>query len=267
MPRVLWKWRPTRSALMPACSSASRRSCTRLGVAIPVVSPKERESASASRRCPAIWATRSGATSPSYGQPNAVDTMASTGTSAPCASSTSSRAPTSDSATLRRTFFRLWVSLADTTSSSSSAFAASASSAPFGFGTSAVYTTPGRRLMRAITSSEPAMGGIASARTNDAASMWRRPVRESASISRTRASIGTGGSFCNPSRGPTSHTSTLPGQSTCGNSVPGPFGASPRTPFVFEDRVGQRVPPLALGSHVLAQAAFGQHAHLLHDPT
>ena len=48
---------------------------------MPVVSPNERRSAPASSRCPAICATRSGATSPSYGQPNAVDTIASTGTS------------------------------------------------------------------------------------------------------------------------------------------------------------------------------------------
>jgi hypothetical protein len=62
--------------------------------------------------------------------------------------------------------------------------------------------------MRAITSSEPAIGGIAFGDTNDAASMRRSPVLDSASMSRTRSSIATGFSFCNPSRGPTSRTST-----------------------------------------------------------
>ena len=104
----------------------------------------------------------------------------------------------------------LWVSLELTTTWSSSAPAASARSAPRALGTSAEYTTPGRRSMRAITSSLPAIAGIASAFTNAAASMRRRPVALSASISRTRSSTGIGSSFCRPSRGPTSRISTAP---------------------------------------------------------
>ena len=65
VPRVLWKCSPIRSLVIPARSSASSRSSTRRGVAMPVVSPNESRSAPASTRCPAICATRSGATSPS----------------------------------------------------------------------------------------------------------------------------------------------------------------------------------------------------------
>src|SRR5689334_18956686 len=72
---------------------------------------------------------------------------------------------------------------------------------------------PGTRSICAMTSSEPAIGGIAAGETNAAASMRRRPVCESASISRTRWSTSTGCSFWSPSRGPTSRISTLAGQS------------------------------------------------------
>ena len=41
-------------------------------------------------------------------------------------------------------------------------------------------------MIAAITSPAPAIGGIAAGDTNDAASMKRSPVAESASISRTR---------------------------------------------------------------------------------
>ena len=79
-----------------------------------------------------------GATSPSYGQPNAVDTIASATMSGPVPRARRRHARrSSESATDRRTFFWLCVSLALTTSSSSSAFAAIARSAPLGFGTSA----------------------------------------------------------------------------------------------------------------------------------
>ena len=88
---------------------------------------------------------------------------------------------------------------------------------PSGSARARCTSTPGRRSMRAMTSSEPAIGGIASARTNDAASMRRSPVRESASISRTRSATGTGASFCSPSRGPTSRISTRSGHCMKGN--------------------------------------------------
>src|SRR5436853_6191100 len=53
------------------------------------------------------------------------------------------------------------------------------------------------------------MAGIDFGCTNDAASMRRSPAAARASISRTRSATGTGGSFCRPSRGPTSRMSHL----------------------------------------------------------
>ena len=106
---------------------------------------------------------------------------------------------------------RLCVSLALTTTSISSTAAASASSAPFTLGTRARNTTPGRRVIPAITSAAPAMGGIAAGLTNETASIRRSPVALSASMSRIRSSTGTVASFCRPSRGPTSPISTAPG--------------------------------------------------------
>src|SRR5215470_14953171 len=44
--------------------------------------------------------------------------------------------------------------------------------------------------------------------TNDTASMRDTPVRESPLINATLASVGTGSSFCKPSRGPTSRRLT-----------------------------------------------------------
>ena len=63
------------------------------------------------------------------------------------------------------------------------------------------------------TSSASAICGIASGRTNETASIRDTPVRESASISSIFAAVGTGSSFCRPSRGPTSRNETRPGRS------------------------------------------------------
>src|SRR5512132_2510319 len=62
--------------------------------------------------------------------------------------------------------------------------------------------------MPANTWSVSAMAGTDRGETNEPTSMRRTPVSESASTSRTRASTGTGGSFCSPSRGPTSRMLT-----------------------------------------------------------
>src|SRR5436853_3252341 len=66
-------------------------------------------------------------------------------------------------------------------------------------------------MIPAMTSPAPAIGGIAAGDTNDTASMRRRPVALSASISRMRSATGTVASFCRPSRGPTSPISTASG--------------------------------------------------------
>ena len=79
VPRVLWKWRPIAPDAIPSSPKASSSRPTRRGVAIPVVSPKLSRSAPPSRSRAEIAATRASGTSPSYGQPNAVDTIASTG--------------------------------------------------------------------------------------------------------------------------------------------------------------------------------------------
>src|SRR3954468_2336029 len=75
---------------------------------------------------------------------------------------------------------------------------------------------PGLRSIAAITAPAPAIGGTAAADTNAAASMRRKPVRESASMRRTRSATGTVASFWRPSRGPTSRISTRAGHSVIG---------------------------------------------------
>ena len=134
---MLWKCSEIASAVMPSAASASSNVSTRAGVAMPVVSPKLRRSAPPSRNRAATRATRASGTSPSYGQPNAVDTIASTGVDASCASAVSSAAAAIDSSTVRFTLRWLCVSLALTTTSISSTAATRASSAPFTFGTRA----------------------------------------------------------------------------------------------------------------------------------
>src|SRR5450759_911146 len=52
--------------------------------------------------------------------------------------------------------------------------------------------------------------------TNETASIRLTPVRDSASISATLASVGTGASFCSPSRGPTARSEIAPGRSLIG---------------------------------------------------
>src|SRR6476620_9218656 len=63
-----------------------------------------------------------------------------------------------------------------------------------------------------MTSSAPAMGGIALADTKDAASIRRSPVPLSASMRQTRSATEMGASFWSPSRGPTSQISTAAGK-------------------------------------------------------
>src|SRR3954454_18099670 len=67
--------------------------------------------------------------------------------------------------------------------------------------------------MRAHTSSASAIWGIALGCTKLTASIRRTPVRDNASMSATFASVGTGSSFCRPSRGPTSRSEMASGRS------------------------------------------------------
>jgi hypothetical protein len=117
----------------------------------------------------------------------------------------------SDSSTLRLTLRRLCVCDAETTTSISSNPAARARWAPRELGTSAEYRTPGTRVAAAQTASASAICGMAEGCTKLTASMRPTPVAESASSRRTFASVGTGASFCRPSRGPTSRMLTEDG--------------------------------------------------------
>jgi len=101
------------------------------------VSPNDTESAPSATARPAAHNTRSTGTSPSYGQPHAVETI--TWQVAPrwCASSMTTAISSSDCSVLRLTFLRLCVSEADTTTSTSVNPASSARRAPRRFGASA----------------------------------------------------------------------------------------------------------------------------------
>jgi hypothetical protein len=114
----------------------------------------------------------------------------------------------SDSSVPRLRLRRLCVSEADTTTSSSRKPASSARRAPLELGTSAEYRTSGALAMAAHTSSASAICGIAFGCTKLTASIRRTPVPDNASSSRTFASVGTGSSFCSPSRGATSRMDT-----------------------------------------------------------
>ena len=104
---------------------------------MPVVSPNEAESAPSAMARPATATTRGTGTSPSYGQPHAVDTITCTVAPRSCATAMISAISSSDSPVERLTFLRLCVSEAETTASSSVKPASSARSAPRRLGTRA----------------------------------------------------------------------------------------------------------------------------------
>ena len=89
---------------------------------------------------------------------------------------------------------------------------ASAASSPFMFGTSTGNRVPGRRAIADSTSAVPAICGTHLGDTNAPDSTIERPADASRSISATRVATGMlPGSFCSPSRGPTSTTRTAAG--------------------------------------------------------
>src|SRR5437879_5823258 len=130
----------------------------------------------------------------------------------PCclAACATSRKRSIDSAIEQLMFFCENASDAEPKITTSSAPAASAASKPFMFGVSTEYTTPGLRVMPAITSAEVAICGTHLGDTKEAASMLAKP----ACVRRLTSSILTSTgmvsfSFCRPSRGPTSTIFTL----------------------------------------------------------
>ena len=164
---------------------------------------------------------------PRRGQPKLVEITPSQRSPSSRARSITASRPASDSSIERLTFLRLWVSDAERkrlTSSKRSRWA-SARSSPRSFGIRTEYATPSTRATRDSTSSASASCGITSARTNEVTSSRRRPLRASMSMRRSFSSVGiTSGSFWNPSRGPTSRTSTDGGRSV----MPERLGAAGR---------------------------------------
>jgi hypothetical protein len=109
-------------------------------------------------------------TSPSIGQPKAVDSEILIGVRPATWRITSVSAATLCSRGMRR-FARLWVSEVDITRLSSSARDSSARSAPRRLGTSTVYSTPGTRWIRPITISASRSIGIALGEVNEVTSI------------------------------------------------------------------------------------------------
>ncbi len=155
------------------------------------------------------WAT---GTSPSNGQPNEVAIAPSTGIPASCAIRTTSSKPLSDPSTERLTFFRLWLSDAETNTRISSTPASAARSAPLAFGTSAANLVPLERSTPWSTSAASASCGTARGETKDEYSMIGTPAPTSSLISSILVAVGMKSrSICQPSRGPTSVTVTFLG--------------------------------------------------------
>jgi len=164
---------------------------TSAGFAMPTVSAiptRARPHSSTARATSA--STRAYGRNPSKGHPRAVANPMVTSVPAfrPRAATLPARAIASSVVMLA--LLREWESEADTTMSIRSTRAATARSAPRSFGTSAVYTTPGARSMRAMISSASRNWGIALGWTNEVAWISRSPVRESALMRRTFTSVG-----------------------------------------------------------------------------
>src|SRR5438105_3134145 len=96
-----------------------------------------------------------------------------------------------------------------------------ASSAPLRLGTSAHRRTPSVAPARtaASTSAAPAMAGTALGDTKETASISVAPASIRARMSCTRCSTGRGASDWRPSRGPTSRSTTVPGNDVVAPAV------------------------------------------------
>ncbi len=178
---------------------------------MPVVSPKPISCAPASISRRAMAKTRSSGTRPSYGQPKATEMTPSQRSPSARARPRTRSSPPSDSSIERLTFLRLCVSEADrkTLTSWKRSRCRSACSSPFSFGIRTESETSPGGSIAPRTSPASASCGMTSARTKLVTSRRRRPVRASASISRTLSAVGMiSGSFWNPSRGPTSRMRT-----------------------------------------------------------
>ena len=150
-------------------------------------------------------------------------------TPVPWASAAISAKPFSDSARLRFTFFRLWLSEAEANSTIASTPASIAAAAPRALGTSAVRCASWRSRNAAITSAASRICGTARGETKDVTSNRRSPASSSAWTSAILRFVGTKtGSDCSPSRGPTSVITARSGKPATLFCI--------RTPFVGQQR-------------------------------
>ena len=194
--RVLCRCTPgarVRSTSAPTCR----------GVATPIVSAR---TISALSNSAASSVTTPGSTLPSNGQPNATLIVIVTGsTERPITSAAAARASAIDWLALRR----LNDSLAASVKLTRSRPVATSRSYPFTFSARPEYSVPSRRSIAPTTSSAPAICGTASGRTKLAASIRGSRAALRRLTSSARPSGGSvSGSFCRPSRGPTSQTVT-----------------------------------------------------------
>jgi hypothetical protein len=176
-----------------------------------VVSPNAISEQPAAARRSAISNTRSGGTSPSYGQPNDTEITPSQRSPSSRAREITRSSPESDSSTERLTFARLCDSDAERKRLTSSNLSRSskAFSSPRSFGIRTVTDTSSGMSAARSTSGPSASWGITSARTKLVTSSRGTPVRASISTSRTLSAVAMiSGSFWKPSRGPTSRIST-----------------------------------------------------------
>src|SRR5258706_9196431 len=121
------------------------------------------------------------------------------------AASTTGWNRSSDSAIEQLMFFFEKASEAAPNTATSVAPAARAASKPLRLGVSTGYATPGRRRMRSSTSVWSAICGTHLGETKAVASTAGSPASARRSINSTLIAVGTSpGSFCRPSRGPTS---------------------------------------------------------------
>ncbi len=181
---------------------------------MPVVSPNPISVAPISANRSARPSTRSSGTFPSYGQPKEVAITASSFSPSARMRFAIPRSSAIVCSTSRLMFLRLWVSdaLTKIDASWNRSRTWSALSRPRLFGMSTIRLTWSGTSMRFSTSTPSESCGITSGRTKLATSMRRKPLCPSRLTRRTFSSVGiTSGSFWNPSRGPTSRMSTLPG--------------------------------------------------------
>ena len=187
----------------PRIDTRSTRRFTRFGVATPIVSASTSSSTPSKRSHSA--ATAPGSTSPSNGQPKEHDTVTVTGFSDAATIACTRRAASSSVAL---PFRSLNVSVAASVQLTRSSVVDANRSWPRSFSTSPESSALPLSAP-ATTCSASAICGTRSSRTNDTASMRGTPAAARRVTSVARVAWGSAsGSFCSPSRGPTSQINT-----------------------------------------------------------